>query len=672
MAKMAKTHLPQKMPLADWAYNAPPEQSETELKLSYLRRGHMPPPSPPPQTSEDIARELLGQCVEIAFFTRPRPVDPKQDMFVRVTKNADNLYHAVAAARAMRGRDDKTREQLREDAVGFMSKRFPWPGMHPWFDEYLKPSAKEARVLDKMFQSTNEKGVVPSFIAELTTERLRSKETGVIPPPPTNFRGFGMPRAFAKMQDDRRRHRKPDLVFQPDPYKYLPDAKWDDWRRRQQQLLTKEERGRDTGWEELENAIVAVATIAMKEARERGQLADQIPDAEEAALATYRQWAPRIKTWSQVNIDRSINILGSSGNDEAAGRKILEQTVANPSILTLAEEKELEMPYHDKEYGGREVEFHEWFCAQAASCDSFATFYELEALAWSLPEKVPIVIYYRRDGKVQPPRAFGPVPLDPAKTDARPYELLWSGNDLMLFNPIVPRQLYDECQRVADNLSKPHDWLTEDHFKKTNISRPCYELAKKTMTDGNLEHAGLTCKEVAERLEITEEDVRMMEKQIELSGHDAFMMADDKRARCHRTKRRREECAHKAVSFKMQIIERPDLFYQEPVTKRHRVERTAKDEKLFVDHLKDEGFTADDVYTVCKAFKNGTPDGPEGKGRWPMPGELAPLLALSARDNQMSSRTAGRLFDQAMEEVSHWPLVPDPKGLWWPGGPMEA
>ena len=651
-------------PLAAWAYEAPLKLSETQFKLSYLRRGLKPPPDPPPQTVEDFARELLGHCVETACHSRPRAVEPKNDKMVKVTKNADNLYHAVAAMRAMRGREDKTRKQLREDAVEFLSKRFPWPGIPESFSEYPQQ-------LETMFEASDKKGMVPGFIAELTAERLRSKETGIVPPPETNFRGYGMPRAMAKMQDERRRHRKPDLVFQSDPSKFLPDEEWDIWRRRQHQLLTKEERARYAGWEQLEYAVIQAATAAMKEARARGQLTEQTPDAKEAALAVFKQWAPLIKTWSEVEVSKAIGVLGSSGNDEDYVSKILQCTIARRSILTPEEAKELEVP-DDKEYGGREALFHECFCKQAALPETFATFYELEALAWTLPEKVPIVVYYRQNGKSQPPIVLGPVPLDASKTDARPYELLWSGNDMMLFNPIVPRQVFEGCQEVADRLSNPHtDWLTDDHFKKTDVSRPCYELAKKTMTDGA---GGLapTEKEMAERLEITEEDVDMMERQIVRCGHELFMLADDKRMRGQRTKRRRGECAYKAVSFKMQIIERPDLFHQKPVAKRHRLERTVKDEKLFEDHLRYEGFTADDVYAACKAFKNGT-DTRTAMGRWPLPIELAPLL--ERQPGSMSLRTAGRLFDQAMEEVctvSHWPLVPDPEGLWWSGGPIEA
>jgi hypothetical protein len=415
----------------------------------------------------EVVRDVLDDLVDEVVHRNPRALHKKTDATVKVTKTADNLYHAVATMRAMRGRTNLSRKDLRDLATFTLRKHAkPKDQWWPWQKEQMTPSAELRQVLKTLF-ATTDNGIMPRFVAELTADRARDEDGRV--PPPTSLRGHGMPRAMSRIQELRRRQRLPDLRFQPDRAKYLAEDKWTAWRKRRRELA----------------------------------------DRERALWEGYGE--------------------------------------------VLDEEEELASP-EGKEFGGRSNEFHAWFCEQAASEQSFATFYELEALAWALPERVPIVVYHRRGGKVQPPIVLGPVLHREA--DREPYELMWCGDDAMLFLPIVPRSALDAFQAIADGLCEHGDW-TDDAFRTMGVSRDVFRMGGP---------------ELPVRLGIAAPDAASMAAQLNFEGFDDWMLEDGRAVLDAKLKRRRAEKESKTVTVKMLIKEDTQSFAA-PVAIRHRVER---------------------------------------------------------------------------------------------------
>ena len=183
-----------------------------------------------PPAAECVVRGLVLELVDEMLHLRPRALQKKTDATVKVTKTADNIYHAVASARAMRGRVDLSRRELRALAVFTMRKHAKhdktWGA---WQKEQMTPSPELKGILRQLF-ATTDNGVMPRFVAELTADRARDEDGRV--PPPTSLRGHGMPRAFSRIQELRRSQRLPDLRFQPDRAKYLAEDKWTQLRER--------------------------------------------------------------------------------------------------------------------------------------------------------------------------------------------------------------------------------------------------------------------------------------------------------------------------------------------------------------------------------------------------------------------------------------------------------
>lgn len=283
--------------------------------------------------------------------------------------------------------------------------------------------------------------------------------------------------------------------------------------------------------------------------------------------------------------------------------------------------------------GGRVFEYLHWFGERLRNENVYATFYDLEMLAWSLPEQAGFVVYYIDAEKKLAHVNIGPQP----RPDSMPYELMWSGDDQMLFWPLVLKADREAVQAVADSLSPPIgcvDWCDRDMFKALGISHDQYDDALKIMQYADPEGRGPTDEQMAARLNVTLEQAHKL--QLQRAAERLSDVELNELRITHRLagKRKFERTRFRAVGLKIKFFNDKD--WRHPEIKRHRrVYKEGIDEKPAIDAL--DPLVMFRVNDAARAL---------GKKlrRRPTPRELAALLGVD-------EFTAAQMFDQAQEKM---------------------
>lgn len=491
-----------------------------------MRQSTTPSASRPPQTaSHDIATSILNDMVAEVLWYQGADVNGnarKTHTRVEVTHTPDNLFHAVATLRALQGRVDLTREQLRTEAAQWFGRVCPRPSNR-------KQPALRGRELQRLRRLFPFNTKAP-FVEHLTCRRPMDSETGE-KPHPTSPWGYGMERAARELQRARTRARRPRLEWLRDAHlrEYMHDDQWDKWR------------------------------------------------------ATGSTTRPK-----------------------------------------------------GKRFGARMPEYVYWFGERLLDQRSFGTLYDLEALAWQLPEATGFLLYYMGSDKTMHTLSVGPAP----PPGGRPYEMLWSGNDKMLFWPMVALRDKTAAQAAADALPAPAgtiDWRGNDMFKKLCIARQTFDDVRSVAEAA--QGAPATDAQMAERLAISAFDAALLRQQRNSEHMDGEEMKEAFiRQRLDR-KRTKERTRYTAVSVAMSIDNCKNC--KQPLVKRHRREYVQGR-----DETRDE--RGEDVLALInlsawEMARVATQLG-DVLTRLPTAAELSAHLGVE-------ERLAGRAFDQAQEEL---------------------
>lgn len=181
---------------------------------------------PPQWEAAAVAGDLVTEMVEEALWAVPQEVRIRASTHKKVeavTRNADSLPHAMAVVRALHGRQDLNRRQLRQLACSFY--RLPFYRYSEWPKEeqqYLRQVLAPKGLLRHRLQELFVQGVhtKPPFVQQLLRTRATNK-LGNREPVGSPYE-CGMERAYRQMQNMRAQRLRPPLRWVEDPRQWWP------------------------------------------------------------------------------------------------------------------------------------------------------------------------------------------------------------------------------------------------------------------------------------------------------------------------------------------------------------------------------------------------------------------------------------------------------------------
>lgn len=183
---------------------------------------------PPHSEAVAVAAELVADLVEAALWAAPQPVRIDRSTHKKVeaiTRNAESLPHAMEVVRAMHGRQDLDRRQLRRLASSFYRRLFFQcffrrdeldEAQQQYVRDTLRPKGLLRRRLGELFM-TDEK---PLFVQQLLRKRPideMGRRARV-----DNPSECGMERAYVQMQRMRAQRGLPPLRWVEDKRQWWP------------------------------------------------------------------------------------------------------------------------------------------------------------------------------------------------------------------------------------------------------------------------------------------------------------------------------------------------------------------------------------------------------------------------------------------------------------------
>jgi hypothetical protein len=217
------------------------------------------------------------------------------------------------------------------------------------------------------------------------------------------------------------------------------------------------------------------------------------------------------------------------------------------------------------EYGQRMREYLATFVKSQEGVRQHPTLYEIDAAAWALPERTPIMLYYQDKHKKIKHLLFGP-----PRLDVEPYRFMWSGNEDMRFWPVVNENQKELARRLVDECKgELPDILGRDEFEATSTWREqlCYaeetlsqqaQQAPHTESEKLPEQpapAKVTNEALAEWLDVSADTVQKLRSQIEIEQQWAVVgtFEASRRKRWAERDRRKERSQYTTVSIKMRV-----------------------------------------------------------------------------------------------------------------------
>jgi len=217
-------------------------------------------------------------------------------------------------------------------------------------------------------------------------------------------------------------------------------------------------------------------------------------------------------------------------------------------------------------YGHRMVDYVDTYVGCQRQKRTWATLYDVEALAWNLPERIPIALHYQHKdtGKVMT------LMLGPPRNDVVPYALQWSGDDSMRFWPII--QPHEMAQRAAIEefaktgtppAYKMTDWIGKDYFAKHNVTRQKLIAARSALQQKQRMDAGVARfanddtvadpQELSEWLGVTPEQLEQLEKQAAAEDYGYYDLNTLRKEQEEKRDKMQEKRKFGAVTISMRV-----------------------------------------------------------------------------------------------------------------------
>lgn len=207
------------------------------------------------------------------------------------------------------------------------------------------------------------------------------------------------------------------------------------------------------------------------------------------------------------------------------------------------------------EYGQRMREYLATFVQSQQGIHQHPTLYEIDAAAWALPERTPIMLYYQDKHKKIKHLLFGP-----PRLDVEPYRFMWSGNDEMRFWPVVKENQKELANRLVDECKGPlPDILGRDEFEAAGVWREQLCYAEETLSQQLPEQPShpekVPDEALAEWLDVSAGAVHKLRAQLEIEQQWAVVGTCQARRqkRWAERDRRKETAQYTTVSIKMRV-----------------------------------------------------------------------------------------------------------------------
>lgn len=207
------------------------------------------------------------------------------------------------------------------------------------------------------------------------------------------------------------------------------------------------------------------------------------------------------------------------------------------------------------EYGQRMREYLATFVKSQQGIRQHPTLYEIDAAAWALPERTPIMLYYQDKQKKIKHLLFGP-----PRLDVEPYRFMWSGNDDMRFWPVVKENQKELARRLVDECKgRLPDILGRDEFEATGVWREqlCYaeETLSQQLPEQPSQPKTVPDAALAEWLDVPADTVQKMRAQLEIEQQWSVVGTCQARRqkRWAERDRRKDTAQYKAVSVVMRV-----------------------------------------------------------------------------------------------------------------------
>lgn len=215
------------------------------------------------------------------------------------------------------------------------------------------------------------------------------------------------------------------------------------------------------------------------------------------------------------------------------------------------------------EYGQRMREYLATFVESQQGVRQHPTLYEIDAAAWALPERTPIMLYYQDKQKKIKHLLFGP-----PRLDVEPYRFMWSGNSDMRFWPVVKenqkelaRRLVDECKGQLpdilgrDEFEATETWREQLCYAEETLSQQAQQLSQTEQLPEQCTPHKVTDEALAEWLDLSADTVHKLRAQLEIEQQWSVVGTHQARRkkRWAERDRRKEISQYTAVSIKMRV-----------------------------------------------------------------------------------------------------------------------
>lgn len=235
-------------------------------------------------------------------------------------------------------------------------------------------------------------------------------------------------------------------------------------------------------------------------------------------------------------------------------------------------------PYN-AEYGQRMEEYMAFFVKSQNEVRKHPTLYEVDAAAWALPERTPILLYYQDKQK-----KIKHLLLGPPRCDVEPYRFMWSGNDDMRFWPVVKEPQKELARRLVDEYKcELPDIVGRDEFEATGVWREQLCYAEETLAQQHSRTADDDA--LAEWLDVPADTARKLRAQLAVEQQWAIVGTHQARRDKRWAERdaKRDASQYKSISVKMRV-DNPSQWHMGGAVRKHtRRHNPSVDAPIFED-----------------------------------------------------------------------------------------